>query len=62
MNCNICSSLIENNNCYSCNIRFNKNKSIQDRHCWNIEEYKIYLKEKSLDERRKGFSSTNNNF
>lgn len=60
MKCSICNSLIENNNCYFCNIRYNKNKTIQDRHCWNIEEYKIHLEDKKTNERKRGITGSDN--
>ena len=53
MKCFICNQKVLNDSCNFCNIRFNTGKSIQDRHCWNLEDYKSYLKIDITHEKRK---------
>lgn len=53
MKCLVCNQKVLNNNCNFCNIRFGGGKSIQDRHCWNLEDYKTYLKLYDNHEKRK---------
>jgi hypothetical protein len=44
--CKVCNKEVKNNTCKECSIMYLKNKTICQRHNWNIVEYVSYLKKK----------------
>lgn len=43
MKCDFCDKELINNTCLKCSLLYFKDRTVQQRHCWNFEEYKKYL-------------------